>query len=316
MTFLAPAAFLLLVGVAGLAIAYVVLQRRRSKYAVRFTNVELLDVVAPERPSWRRHVPAALLLAGLGALTVALARPARDERVPTEQATVVVAVDTSLSMLAEDVSPNRIEAAKAAAMEFVQQLPPTLNVGLVDFNGVVRVRVSPTRERDSILAAIDGLQTDQGTAIGDALVTSVDLLANVPREDASGEVVPARIVLMSDGKTTVGRPDEEGIAAAVDMGIPVSTIAFGTDDATVTLGDSVTPVPIEREGLRAIADQTGGTFFEAGSAQDLRAVYADIGSAIGYETQQREVGWWFVGAAMALLTGAAVLSLLWFSRLP
>jgi Ca-activated chloride channel family protein len=189
-------------------------------------------------------------------------------------------------------------------------------VGLVDFNGVVRVRVSPTRERDSILAAIDGLQTDQGTAIGDALVTSVDLLANVPREDASGEVVPARIVLMSDGKTTVGRPDEEGIAAAVDMGIPVSTIAFGTDDATVTLGDSVTPVPIEREGLRAIADQTGGTFFEAGSAQDLRAVYADIGSAIGYETQQREVGWWFVGAAMALLTGAAVLSLLWFSRLP
>lgn len=316
MTFLAPAALALLLGVAGMAVAYVILQRRRHAYAVRFTNVELLDIVAPERPGWRRHVPAALMLLGLTSMVVALARPARDEKVPTERATIVVAIDTSLSMLAEDVSPNRIEAAKAAAKEFVEQLPPKLNVGLVDFNGVVRVRVAPTTDRDQVVASIDQLDTDQGTAIGDALVASVDLLATVPNEDASGEEIPARIVLMSDGKTTVGRPDSDGVDAAVDSGIPVSTIAFGTDDATVTLGDNITPVPIEREGLRAIAEQTGGTFFEAGSSQDLRAVYADIGSAIGYETQQREIGWWFVGAAMALLTGAAALSLLWFSRLP
>ncbi len=316
MTFLAPAALVLLLGVAALAVAYVLLQRRRQTYAVRFTNVELLDLVAPERPGWRRHVPAALMVVGLASMVVALARPARDERVPTEKATIVVVIDTSLSMLAEDVSPNRIEAAKVAAKEFVEQLPPKLNVGLIDFNGVVQVRVPPTTDREQVLAAIDQLETDQGTAIGDALVASVDLLATVPREDATGEVIPARIVLMSDGKTTVGRPDSDGVDAAVDAGIPVSTIAFGTDDATVTLGDNVTPVPIERDGLRAIAEQTGGTFFEAGTSQDLRAVYADIGSALGYETQQREVGWWFVGAAMALLSGAAVLSLLWFSRLP
>jgi Ca-activated chloride channel family protein len=173
LTFLSPAWLLLLLGVVGLAVAYALAQRRRRSYAVRFTNLELLDVVAPERPGLRRHLPAIALLLGMIALIGALARPARDVRVPKERATVMVALDTSLSMMASDVTPSRVEAAKAAAKSFVDLLPAKLNVGLVAFNRVVEVRVPPTLDHTSVKDAIGALQLGEGTAIGDAIVASV-----------------------------------------------------------------------------------------------------------------------------------------------
>jgi Ca-activated chloride channel family protein len=315
--FLSPHWLWLLLGVAALAVAYVLLQRRRKAYAVRFTNLDLLDVVAPERPGWRRHLPAAALLLGMAALVGAMARPARDERIPKEQATIIVAMDTSLSMMADDVTPSRIEAAKAAAESFVDLLPPKLNVGLVAFSGVVEVKVPPTQDHGSVKAAIGQLQLGEGTAIGDAIISSVDAIQSAAAQLPDGQQVPARIVLMSDGQTTVGKPDSAGVKAANDAGIPVSTIAFGTDQGEVQIGDRAPiPVPVDRAALKDIADETHGTFFQAASESELKKVYADIGSAIGYTTEEREIGRWFVGAGLLALLAAAGMSLVWFGRLP
>lgn len=316
MTFLSPTWLLLLLGVVALGVIYVLAQRRRRSYAVRFTNLELLDVVAPERPGWRRHLPAIALLVGMVALIGALARPARDVRIPKERATIMVALDTSLSMMANDVTPNRVEAAKAAAKSFVDLLPAKLNVGLVTFNRSVQVRVAPTLDHASVKDAIGGLQLGEGTAIGDAIIASVGAIKEMPQV-VNGEHVPARIVLMSDGQTTVGKPDSAGIQAANDAQIPVSTIAFGTDGGVVNLGDRTPiPVPVDRAALKTIADQTGGVAFSAASSGELKKVYADIGSAIGYNTEQREISRWFIGFGLLALLAAAGMSLLWFSRLP
>jgi Ca-activated chloride channel family protein len=316
LTFLSPAWLLLLLGVVALGVIYVLAQRRRRSYAVRFTNLELLDVVAPERPGWRRHLPAIALLVGMVALIGALARPARDVRVPKERATIMVALDTSLSMMANDVTPNRVEAAKAAAKSFVDLLPAKLNVGLVTFNRSVQVRVAPTLDHASVKDAIGALQLGEGTAIGDAIIASVGAIKEMPQV-VDGEHVPARIVLMSDGQTTVGKPDSAGVQAANNAEIPVSTIAFGTDGGVVNLGDRTPiPVPVDRAALKQIADQTGGVAFSAASSTELKKVYADIGSAIGYNTEQREISRWFIGFGLLALLAAAGMSLLWFSRLP
>jgi Ca-activated chloride channel homolog len=344
-TFLSANWLWLLAGVAALAIVYVVAQRRRRAYAVRFTNLELLDVVAPERPGWRRHLPAAALLLGMIALVTAMARPAREVQVAKERATLIVALDTSISMEATDVEPDRMSAARDAATSFVENLPEGLNVGLVTFNRNVAIQVSPTEDRDAVVRAIDNAEVSEGTAIGEALVASVEAARSGPEgldvpdgtpnggDDGSpgagtergtdgadgteGEDAPALIVLLSDGKTTVGRPDSEGVIVAQEAGIPVSTIAFGTDEGVLELPDRpVYPVPVDRPALRNIAEQTGGSFFEAATEAELSQVYANIGSAIGYDTEQREIGQWFVGGGLLALLAAAAMSLVWFSRLP
>lgn len=318
MTLLARHWLWLLVAVAALAIGYVLSQFRRRDAAVRFTNLALLDTVAPNRPGWRRHVPAALLLFALGSLSVALARPARLEQVPRERATIVVAIDTSLSMMATDVTPNRLDAAKAAAASFVELLPEQINVGLVSFNRTASVLVSPTRDHTAVVRAIGGLQLDQGTAIGEAIFAGIQAIDSVPPAADGEEVAPGRIVLMSDGETTAGRPDDVAGARALERDIPVSTIAFGTEDGTIVVPgeDRVISVPVNQDALRAIAEQTEGTFFTAATGEELRSVYADIGSSVGYEEARREISAWFVGAGVVALFLAAGFSLLWFSRLP
>ncbi|MFN0026498.1 MAG: VWA domain-containing protein [Acidimicrobiales bacterium] len=318
MTLLARHWLWLLVAVAALAVGYVLSQFRRRDAAVRFTNLALLDSVAPNRPGWRRHVPAALLLMALGAMSVALARPARLEQVPRERATIVVAIDTSLSMMATDVTPNRLDAAKAAAASFVELLPEEINVGLVSFNRTASVLVSPTKDHNAVVRAIGGLQLDQGTAIGEAIFAGIQAIDSVPPAADGAEVAPGRIVLMSDGETTAGRPDTIAGARALERDIPVSTIAFGTENGTIVVPgeDRVINVPVNQDALRAIAEQTRGTFFTAATGEELRSVYADIGSSVGYEQARREIGGWFVGAAVMALFVAAGLSLLWFSRLP
>lgn len=323
MTFLSAWRLWFLLGVAALAVGYVLLQRQRGAYALRFSAEDLLDKVAPHRPGFRRHLPAAVFLLALTVLVTAFAQPARMVRVPRERATVIVAIDVSLSMQAPDVEPNRLEAAQAAANRFVDELPPTLNVGIVSFAGSANVLVAPTQDRAAAHTAIDNLSLAESTAIGEAIFTSLDALANAPT-DESGEAPPARIVLLSDGTTTVGRPDEEAITAAREADIPVSTIAFGTPFGLIVYDDPATeavetdriPVPVAEDNLRAIADDTGGAFFTAATSEELDEVYDDIGSAIGFEEVPREITDWFVGAGIALLAAASALSLLWFQRLP
>ena len=316
MTFLAPYRLWLFAAVAVLIVAYALLQLRRRKYAVRFTNMALLDQVAPKRPGWRRHLPAIVFLMAISALVVGFAQPTKSTKVPRERATIMMAIDTSLSMEATDVAPTRIKAAQAAAKEFVDQLPPRINLGLVSFNGNASVAVAPTTDREAVKTAIDNLQLGERTAIGEAIFASLDAIKTVPTAD--GTEVPARIVLMSDGTTTDGRSNDSGVAAAKEQKVPISTIAFGTDNGTITIPQEPLPipVPVDKAALKSIASDTGGQYYSAASEGQLKAVYDNIGSSVGYDTEQREISTWFIGAALLLLLVTGGFSLLWFQRLP
>ena len=316
MTFLAPYRLWLFAAVAVLVVVYAVMQFRRRKYAVRFTNMALLDQVAPKRPGWRRHIPAIVFLMAISALVVGFAQPARDTKVPRERATIMMAIDTSLSMEATDVAPTRIKAAQAAAKEFVDQLPPRINLGLVSFNGNASVAVAPTTDREAVKTAIDNLQLGERTAIGEAIFASLDAIKTVPTAD--GAEVPARIVLMSDGTTTDGRTNDAGVAAAKEQKVPISTIAFGTDNGTITIPQEPLPipVPVDKAALKSIASDTGGQYYAAASEGQLKQVYDNIGSSVGYVTEQREVTVWFIAGALAMLLLTGALSLIWFQRLP
>jgi len=327
MTWLSPERLWLLAAVAALAIVYVVVQRRRSKYAVRFTNLKLLDRVAPKQPRWRRHVPAGLFLAMLALLIVGFARPQAEVQVPRERATVLVAVDVSRSMLADDVDPDRLTAAKAAAHEFVANLPAEFNVGLVGFAGTASVFVPPVTDRAAVDAGIDrlaeGTAGRAGTAIGDAISTSLEAIRTLDAE-AGEDVPPARVVVLSDGANTAGQDPAEAATQATELGIPVDTISFGTAEGTIGGtasgsgfgGGGGQAVPVDGQTLQAVADATGGNYFEAGSAEELRSAYADIGSSVGFETETQDVSARFIGFGLVLALLAALASMLWFARLP
>jgi Ca-activated chloride channel family protein len=325
-SWLSPERLWLLAAVAALAVAYVVMQRRRSRYAVRFTNLKLLDRVAPKRPQWRRHVPAALFLAMLALLVVGFARPQAEVQVPRERATVLVAVDVSRSMLATDVDPDRLTAAKAAAREFVANLPEEFNVGLVGFAGTASVFVPPVTDRAAVDAGIDrlaeGTAGRAGTAIGDAIATSLEAIRTLDAE-AGEDIPPARVVVLSDGANTAGQDPADAATLATELGVPVDAISFGTESGTIggsALGGGgfggQQPVPVDGQTLQAVADATGGNYFEAGSAAELRAAYADIGSSVGYETETQDVSARFIGVGLVLALLAALASMFWFARLP
>ena len=314
MNFLAPGRLWLLLAVVALAAGYLVMQLRRRHYAARFTNLDLLASVAPKRPGWRRHVAAAALLAAIVLLVAAWARPTRPERVPRERATVMLAIDTSTSMRADDVDPSRLEAAKAAASDFVGGMPDRFRLGLVSFNGNARQLVAPTQDHDSVRDALERLRLDNYTAIGEGIFTSLDGLRDVPSRTSRRRL--AHVVLMSDGDTNSGRTNEEAADAAARARIPVTTIAFGTDDGTIGSGGNEFSVPVNREALRDIARTTEGRFYEAQSADELQSVYSNIGSSVGFRTEQREATAWFVGIALAFVLAGTAASLIWTSRLP
>ncbi|SFL06605.1 VWA domain-containing protein [Geodermatophilus ruber] len=317
MTFQAPLWLLGLLAVVALVVLYVVLQLRRRAYAARFTNVALLGSIVPKRPGWRRHVAFGLVALALGALIISLAVPSTEVRVPRERATVVMAVDISLSMQATDIEPSRFEAMQKAAKEFVDVLPERINLGLVSFAGTATTLVTPTTDRGQVRSAIDNLDLAESTAIGEAVFTSLTAIENFQASlDSSEEdLPPARIVLLSDGYNTVGRDDTQAVNAAVDARIPVSTIAFGTDYGTLDLDGERVPVPVDRATLEEIADKTGGSYSEAASAAELEQVYEDLGSQIGYTTEPRDVSYWFVRGGVLFALLGVVLSLLWTNRL-
>lgn len=321
MTFLSGWRLLLLFSPALLLAAYLLVQRARQRVAVRFTDLDLLSSVAPRRTGWQRHVAAGLLLLSLVVLTLGFARPAWASRVPRERATVVLALDTSGSMAAADVAPNRLEAAKAEARAFVQKLPAALKVGLVSFATTAQVQVAPTTDRTTVLAAINGLQEGNGTATGDAITLALSAIKSLPKA-ATGASAPAAIVLMSDGTPTVASsgdtPSAAADAAAVAAKaahVPIDTIAFGTSNGVIQTQGRVIPVPSDPQAMARIASESGGHSFTAQTAGELKSVYDQIGRAVGYEVHKQELTVWFTLAGLVAAALAAVSALVWTQRL-
>lgn len=311
---LEPMWLLALIPVAALAAVYIWAQFARKRIAVKFANAALLRHLVPKVSGWRRHFPAGLLVIALAVLVGGMTRPAVDVDEPQERATIILAIDVSLSMMAEDVSPTRIEAAKEAAAGFVNDLPEEYNVGLVSFAGFASVNVPPTKDHASVASAILGLNLAEATATGEAVFASLQAVQQVPA-DESGTLPPARILLMSDGYRTAGRTVEEATEAAAAANIPVSTVAFGTDEGVIELDQEIVSVPVDRDALAELAEGTGGNFYEAFSAEQLRSVYEDMESSLAHQTIARDISQWFIGTAMILLFAAAGLSLAWTSRL-
>jgi Ca-activated chloride channel homolog len=317
MHFISPLWLLTLIGVAALLIGYIALQLRRKRYAARFSNLELLATIAPRRPGWRRHLTFALLLAALTVLSFGVAQPTATVRVPRDQATVMLAIDVSESMQATDVLPDRIKAAQAAAAQFAEILPARINLGLVKFGGTASVVVPPTTDRDAVKRAIQDLSLLQSTAIGEAVYACLDAITVFGQSNVAkgAKPPPARIVLMSDGANNKGRTVASAEDAARSAGVPVSTIAFGTDSGTVDLQGEQIPVPADKTTLRELAQQTGGSYHTATTEQELSQVYANIGSQIGYTTSHRDISWRFLAIGLLLALAAAGASLLWAGRL-
>ncbi len=352
MNFLAPE---LLLGLLLIPVAigfYLWAQRRRTKYAVRFTNLDLLANLAPRRPSWRRHLPPAIYLAAIAALLIGLARPTMVMAVPREDATVILTMDVSGSMKATDVSPTRLDAARAAALSFINQLPDKVRVGLVAFASEPVTLVSPTTDREQVKSALDSLRPRDGTAMGDALMQVLDIAekiqaenqdkpdasaspapsaapdgspapdaSGVPTDQPSGQPLVAAI-LLSDGANSTGATEPLTAAdRAAKLNVPIYTIALGTPDGTVTVpdqfGQMVTlDVPPDTQTLQQIAETTGAKSFDAPTAEDLKQVYDNLESRIGYTEERQEVTFALVGAGLLLVMAGAGLSAVWFGRLP
>jgi Ca-activated chloride channel family protein len=323
--FLSPGRLLILALPVALVIGYLVLQARRRRYALRFTTVEMLDEVAPDRPGWRRHLTALGLVMAAVVATIAFARPVIAGETLESSKLVVLAIDTSISMEAEDVSPSRIDAAREAATVFLDAVPEGVAVGVVGFDGTARHLISPTTRIDAVRRVIEGsidhASLGEGTAIGEAVFAGIEAIEGAA--EAGGEAAPSSgeprgtIVVLSDGETTMGRSNDEAATAARNAGIPVHTIAFGTDAGTIQdpfAGE--VPVPVNEEALGKLARQTEGEAMTAVSVEQLSQVYEDLGRSVTVEKEQVEIGDWFAGAALALLCLAGVGSLAWFGRLP
>ncbi len=321
MTFLASWRLLLLLGPLALLVAYLWVQRSRRRVAVRFTSVDLLASVAPRRSGWQRHVASAILLAALVLLVLGFAQPARVERTPKQRATVILTLDISGSMIANDVTPTRLAAAQQAARGFVNALPTGVQLGLVSFSTSASVLVPPTSDRASVLAAINNLQAGGGTATADAIVLSLNSISTLP-PGADGKPVPAAIVLMSDGTPTIGHggatPSQSVVdasAAAKQAGVKIDTIAFGTQDGVVVVEGQTIAVPSDPAAMAQIASATNGQTFTAQTADQLKSVYHQIGRVVGYDVHRHEITAWFTGVAFLVATLAGLAALRWTQRI-
>ena len=320
MSFQQPLLLLLLLPVAALIGAYIFLQQRRRHYAVRFTNIELLSSVVPKRPGWRRHVPAAAVGVSLVALTLGLAHPVHETPVAHESKIVMLDIDVSRSMEATDVSPTRLKAAAEAAQEFVRGLPQDYQVGLVSFSNTAKIVVSPTADHEEVVKAIGGLQPEASTATGDAVMASLQAIeaawaAAGVESGSSDKTKSATIVMLSDGAPKVGTPLSDAATAAAAAGVPVSTITFGTPTGVVTVpGGAVVQVPHDPAAMAELAKTTGGRAFDAASADQLKDVYSEIQSDVGYKVQASDLWPWFVGVGLLLLMAASLAALVWSGR--
>jgi Ca-activated chloride channel family protein len=323
-TFREPAVLLGLALLPVALLAYVAMQGRRRREAAAFGDPALLRGVVTGRPGWRRHIPAALLLLALAALILAIARPQRSVAAPQRAATVVLVNDVSGSMRADDVEPDRLTAAVESAKVLLDKTPKNFRLGLVTFSDYAQQVVAPTMDRGAVTGALERMEADGGTAMGDGLARGLQSAqAPVPTQDGKGtRKLPAIIVLLSDGKNTLGVNDPLEVARQARAArIPIYAIALGTDAGEVVQQDPFgfvqrIPVPPDKETLRDIARMTGGRFFEAVSADDAEDIYGRIGTRLTSRPEQREVTVAFAGGAFVLLLAGGALSLVWFGRLP
>ena len=315
--------------------AYLFAQRRRASYAVRFTNLDLLANVVTRSPGWRRHLPPAFYLLALTALLTSMARPQAIILVPKEQATVMLVMDVSGSMNATDIQPTRMVAAQRAATTFVEELPGKIRVGVVSFGKKAETLTRPTTDRATVFEAIATLHAEGATAMGDGIERALDVRraagsgaatrgvqpAPTPAVPADNQV-PLVVLLLSDGANTEGDTTPMDAAAhAKALGVPVFTIALGTDRGMVDVPNETgqlqrVPVPPDELTLQRIADVTGARFFAAPSDRDLKSIYRELGSKIGFVKERQEVTVVFAAAGLLLMVAGVALSLAWFSRFP
>ena len=337
MSFASPELLLGLLLVPVALIGYLFIQRRRSRYAVRFTNVDLLSNLVPRSPGWRRHLPPVLYLAAISALAIGLARPSVVLAVPREEATIMLTMDVSRSMRATDVDPNRLTAAQQAATDFVDRLPEQFRVGLVAFSTEARLVVEPTTDRAELHEALASLRADGGTAMGDAIDLALQASGAVPEAtptpdpsaspepsatpEADAVPVVAQVVL-SDGANSTGTLEPiDAAKRAADLGVPIYTIALGTEEGVVDVPNMFglsepLPVPPDPETLATIAEMTGGRFFEAPTAEELSAIYESLGSKVGFVEEEQEVTQLFAAAGLLFVLVGGALAAHWFNRIP
>ena len=289
---------------------------RQRRYAVRFPALSTLASVAPSGAArWRRWVPVALLLAALAGMAVAMARPERTVAVPIEKASVMLITDTSNSMIADDVDPDRLTAAQHAARTFIDQVPKGLELGAVAYSTGPYNVLPPTSDHAEVRSLIDSLQPDGATATGDAIQAALDAVKQVRGKD--GKQAPAAIVLLSDGQTTAGRDPIAVAEIARAQHVPIYTVALGTDQGTIPgpAGTTV-PVPPDPETLKRISEITGGQAYQIADASSLEGVYQRLGSRIGSKHETRELTSGFAALGAVLLAAAMVASVRFGSRLP
>lgn len=307
LAFLSPDRLLLLVAIPLLVAAYLFASRRKNRRGMRFTNTSMLDVVVPKQSQWRRHVAVALSLLSLITLTAAFARPKTTVEVPRERATVVLVIDASQSMAATDVPPTRLDAAKQAAIQFVNELPDKYNVSVVSMAGNVSILVPPTLQHNTVETAINSIKLQDSTAIGEGITTAMRALQQAPKDPAHpNDPAPGAIVLLSDGTNTSGRSPQQAAADAGKAKVPIYTIAYGSENGYVDLDGKRQLVPVDHELMTELAKLSGGQTFDAASLSELRNVYKNIGSEVGYEKADREVTSRFAGYGLAFAVLAAL----------
>lgn len=347
MSFFAPNLLWLLLLLPVLPLLYVWTLRRRKVHAVRYTNLALVKEAMAGRAGLRRHIPPLLLFLALAVMTFTLARPAMVLTLPSERSTIVLAIDVSGSMRAEDIQPNRMAVAQAAARNFVADQPRSTRIGVVAFSSSAMITQDPTIAHGDVTAAIDGLYPQRFTAVGSGIISAlqaifpdadIDISAlnfvrrtplpaplgelkmpevKKPAMDAvpPGSFTSAVIVLLSDGRTNSGVDPLDAARLAADRGVRVFTVGFGTPEGgIVDFGGGYMRTQLDEETLKAIAEMTGAKYFHATSEADLKKVYNSLTAQFVSETKRTEVSAFAAAAALALMVGAAFLSLMWFGR--
>jgi Ca-activated chloride channel family protein len=307
-----------------LGLVYLGVHLLRPRYVERFTSRAQLDLLAPRRPGWRRHLPAVLFAAVMTLIIIAAARPADTVKVPRDRATIMVAMDVSLSMTATDMTPSRLAAAQRTATRLIVDLPQRFNVGLMSYAQSTAVLVSPTVDHQAVITAIANLRpphadtagtTGRGVSAAEAVFTALDAIGSFDQR-ASSDPPPSAIVVLSDGDNNRGRPAAEAIAAALKAKVPVSAITYGTPQGALDIAGQTIPVPSNSETLQGLSNGTGGRTYTAQDTAPLDEIYRQIGSSITMTTVHQEIGQRFILWAIFIGLALAATSSLLHTRFP
>lgn len=325
--------FLLLVPL--LVAGYILMQRRRRRYAVRYASLSLVKEALGRGPGIRRHIPPALFLLSLTAMIIAFARPQSVVTLPENEGTVILTIDTSGSMQADDVKPDRMEAAKAAARAFVERQPPTVQIGVVSFSDNAFMVQSPTTNQDAVIAAINRLEPQRGTAIGRGIATSLTAIAEqsggsteggpnfnptaapTPTPMPPGVYAPAIVILLTDGENNQWPNPLDVAQQAVQRGVRIYTVGLGSAEGSILhIGGRSIRTRLDEETLRQIAQMTNGNYYNASNENDLKSIYENLDTRLVLKTEKTEITAVFTGIGILFALFAGTLSLIWFNRLP